>query len=59
MEMIYIWIGGLGGALVVLGCMWFRDKMDDLEDTIDSVEFELIRLREEVKDLNVSRICDK
>ena len=63
MIAIYLWVGGLGGALCVLGCIWFRDKMDDLEDTMDRVEFELSRLREEVKECtrnthSQNLICD-
>lgn len=49
MVVLYLWCGGLGGALLVLGAMWIREKVDDMEDSVETLEFEIVRLREELK----------
>ena len=33
----------------VLGAMWIREKVDDMEDSVETLEFEIVRLREELK----------
>lgn len=52
MEMIYIWVCGLGGALLALGVKWLYEELEDMR-------LDLEELREEVREINVSRICDK
>ena len=49
MVVLYLWCGGLGGALLVLGAMWIREKVDDMEDSVETLDFEIVRLREELK----------
>lgn len=49
MEMILIWCGGLGGALIALGAKWLMDSIEDLRLDIEELREEVIRHEQKIR----------